>query len=97
MYSANVADILIHLLLFADDIVLVSKNAASLERLLAIVGKFCDKNGLKVSVPKKKRMKLVGSRLTRGNHMACMFKGDIVECVDKFQYLGLKFDHFFYL
>ncbi len=50
-----------------------------------------------MSIPKTKCIKLVGSRLQRGDQMACMFKGDVVECVNKFKYLGLEFDQFFYL
>ncbi len=89
------AGILIHLLLFADDIVLVSKSESGLEQLLTIVGKFCDENGLTVSIPKTKCMKLVGSRLQRGDQMAYIFKRNVVEYIDKFKYLGLEFDQFF--
>ncbi len=91
------AGILIHLLLFADNIVLVSKSKAGLERLLAIVSNFCNESGFTVSIPKTKCIELVGSHLQRGDRMAFTFKRDSVEYVDKFKYLRLKFNQFFCL
>lgn len=58
--SVKVAGISIHLLLFADDIVLFSKSAQGLERLLAIVGDFCDNNGLTVAIAKTKCLYVLG-------------------------------------
>ncbi len=60
--SIKVAGMTIHLLLFADDIVLISRTASGLERLLAIVGDFCDANGLCISIEKTKCLYVLGKK-----------------------------------
>ena len=58
----------LHLLLFADDIVLISKSVEGLEALLQLVGTFCDNNGLVVSTSKTKCLYLVNKRNASVKH-----------------------------
>lgn len=56
----KVAGMMIHMLLFADDIVLISGTARGVERLLTLVGDFCDANELVVSTAKTKCLYVLG-------------------------------------
>lgn len=77
--SIKIAGIMIHLLLFADDIVLISRTVEALERLLAIVGDFCYENGLVVSVEKTKCLFLRGTK--QQDVARCSYQGAPVESV----------------
>ena len=50
--SVRVAGLLLPLLLFADDLVLLSRSLPTLQRLLAVLAAFCTANGLTVNLGK---------------------------------------------
>ena len=62
--SVRVAGLLLPLLLFADDLVLLSRSLPTLQRLLAVLAAFCTANGLTVNLGKSAWV--VGGCVPRG-------------------------------
>ena len=60
----RVAGLLLPLLLFADDLVLLSRSLPTLQRLLAVLAAFCTANGLTVNLGKSAWV--VGGCVPRG-------------------------------
>ena len=79
---------LVAILLFADDIALLSHSPTGLQNQLSILAQFCADRGLTVNVSKTKVV------VFEPKHSECqpfMFEGQIVERVDVFKYLGIAF------
>jgi hypothetical protein len=79
---------LIAILLFADDIALMSHSAEGLQHQLSILAQFCKDRGLTVNVGKTK---IVIFEHKRSECMPFMFEGREIERVDIFKYLGIAF------
>ena len=94
--KANSADIdgpellgtIIAILLFADDIALMSYSPAGLQNQLSILAQFCADRGLTVNVSKTKVMVFEAKR---SECQPFMFNGQVIERVDVFKYLGIAF------
>ena len=82
----QIADIVLAILLFADDIAPFSYSAAGLQKQLDILSKFCAACGLSVNV---KKTKIVVFELRKSITSCFYFNGDTIEQVDKFKYLGV--------
>ena len=83
------------LLLFADDIMLLSHTPPHMQHLLGCLESFCDTDLLTVNVGKTKVLKLCTSRvssLPTNNIKHFQYKGNHIANVDEFKYLGLWFD-----
>jgi hypothetical protein len=80
------------LLLFADDVGLVSTSINGLRRLINTVDVFCNELGMELNVQKTKIVvfKKVAARL-RGEHW--MYRGDEIQNTHSFTYLGVTFMH----
>jgi hypothetical protein len=77
------------LLLFADDLTLMSETEVGLQQQLDVLQKFCDERGLVVNVAKTKVL-VFNTPVTT----ACrdfMFRGNPIERVQSFKYLGILF------
>ena len=89
--AIRLAGLMLPMILFADDIVLLSRECGVLQRLLDTLARFCRENGLTVSTSKTKW--LVGGALQPdavvGN---LLYSGVALERVPRFKYLGLEFD-----
>ena len=84
--APRIADILLVILLFADDIALFSYSTSGLQKQLDILAEFCLARGLSVNVKKTKT--LVFER-RKGVTTAFLYEGNVIEHVDEFKYLGI--------
>jgi hypothetical protein len=83
--APTLADVHIWLLLFVDDLVLTSELEVGLQQQLDTLQQFCAKRGLIVNVKKKKVM--VFNSVDPCQKF--VFEGDIIECVQTFNSLGI--------
>ena len=86
--APKLLDILVAILLFADDIALMSYSPAGLQHQLSILAKFCGDRGLNVNVSKTK---IVVFEPRRTECSPFTFEGQIIERVEVFKYLGIAF------
>ncbi|XP_076031278.1 uncharacterized protein LOC143019503 [Oratosquilla oratoria] len=73
-------------LLFADDTALVAGSEEGLRKLVAEFGRVCDRGKLKINVGKSKVMRC--TRGESGSRLEVNIKGERLEEVDSFRYLG---------
>jgi len=85
--SPELWGISVPLLLYADDLAIVSHSLASLQRLMDALQAFCHRRRLTVNVEKTKAM--VFSRRTTPNLLT--YQDQHIEQVTEFRYLGLDF------
>ena len=81
------ADTAVPLLLYADDLVLISTSQKGLQALIDRLASFCEKRGLSVNVEKTKVV-VFGSRSMLKNSL--LFRDLKIEQVVSFRYLGLE-------
>ena len=80
----------VHIMLYADDIVLVSESQGGLQRHLQVLEDFCMQRGLTVNLGKTKVMIFHTSRQGMA-HASFTFAGGPVEIVTSYVYLGVTF------
>lgn len=78
----------IRILLYADDIVLISETAEGLSELLDCLEAFCHEWLITVNTKKTKIMIFNNRRAF--NNYSWLYKGEEIEIVTKFKYLGLE-------
>lgn len=86
--APKLMEVLVPLLLFADDLALFSLSHSGLQAQLDVLEAFCQSRGLKVNVDKTKVI------VFSHRHTACpplVFEGEEIARVDAFKYLGLYF------
>ena len=78
------------LLMYADDVVLVSRTEEDTNKLMKVLEDFCKLSGLRVNTNKTKAMlsKTRGKREKIQPHIT--YQGKPIEAVDSFKYLGLE-------
>ena len=79
--------VLISILLFADDIVLLASSPEGLQRQLDALALFCDIRKLTVNLGKTKVMIFNGMKKT--SNFRFLFKGEEVEITSTYTYLGV--------
>ena len=84
------ADAVIRILLYADDVVLISSSAAGLQRHLDILHSFCVTWGLTVNLQKTKIMVFNTNRQTLQT-LHFLYDSQPVEIVTSYTYLGVLF------
>ena len=77
-------------LMFADDLAVISTSVSGLQRLMNGVKNFCEDWGLKVNIKKTKVTVFKGGPKLKNNEK-WWFSGQNVEVVNSFKYLGVKF------
>jgi hypothetical protein len=82
--APTLADVHVWLLLFVDDLVLISESEVGLQQQLDTLQQFCSERGLIVNVAKTKAM--VFNSVDPCQEF--VFKGDAIERVQTFKYLG---------
>ena len=70
---------------YADDLTLIAENRRELQQMLDVLDKACTQWGMKISAGKTKVLN-IGE--PAGDHAAIMLKGQRLEEVDSFSYLG---------
>ncbi len=78
-------DVHVWLLLFVDDLALMSELEVGLHQQLNVLHRFCVERGLVMNVKKTKVM--VFNYVDPCQEF--VFKGDVIECVQTFKYLGI--------
>jgi hypothetical protein len=78
----------IPVLLYADDIVILSLSSEGLQLLLGALSQFCQERGLTVNLEKTKVMRFSASTDAMP---PIMYEGSVIEHVSCFQYLGIVF------
>ena len=84
--APSLSGVLIPLLLYADDLIIVSTTAAGLQRQLDALQQFCHHRQLSVNLAKTKLV-------TTGSKAACqafMLNNNEVERVESYKYLGFE-------
>ena len=89
--AIRVAGMLVLLLLFADDLVLISRQHDVLQRLLQILRWFCEANGLTVNLGKSAWV-AGGMVPWEADWGHLYYKGAVLPRVPKYKYLGLEWD-----
>ena len=84
--APRIAELVLAILLFADDIALFCYSVTGLQKQLDILGAFCAARGLTVNVKKTKT--LVFEHGTSATP-AFLYEGDPIEQVEEFKYLGI--------
>lgn len=81
------------ILLYADDLILMSENKEDMQRLLDVLGVWCNNNCLNVNFGKSKMIHFRNQSISRSD---CIFKinGENIEYVSSYQYLGLVLNEF---
>ena len=89
--AVRVAGMLVPLLLFADDLVLISRQHDVLQRLLQILCQFCEVNGLTVNLGKSAWV--AGGMVPRAADWGHLYyEGAVLPRAPKYKYLGLEWD-----
>lgn len=78
----------VNMLLYADDVVLVSDNVGDMQKLLCVMSNFCNKWGLQVNMSKTKFMVYRNGGIIKKNEKV-YFNGEKIEPVTYYKYLGL--------
>ncbi|KAH9310554.1 hypothetical protein KI387_025589, partial [Taxus chinensis] len=80
--------VLISILLFANDIVLLASSPKELQRQLDALALFCDLRHLTINLGKTKVMVFNG---LKASHLHFLFRGQEVEITNTYTYLGVQF------
>ena len=86
--APRLADIIAVMLLYADDIVLMSETAAGLQKQLIILGEFCHGKRLTVNLGKTQVLVFNARKPPRDQFL---YQGQPLEKVMQYKYLGIEF------
>ena len=86
-HPPELAGVIVRLLLYADDLAMMSTTAAGLQQQLDALQRFCDARRLTVNVRKTKIVVFASRKPTQ--HQVFYYDGAVVEQVDSFRYLGV--------
>ncbi len=81
---------LLHMLLYADDMVLVFHDPAGLQKLLDVLGAFCDDNCMIVNVPKTEIVVFGPSKWKPPPGHSWRYGDQPIPVSDHFKYLGVE-------
>lgn len=88
-YPVKLNNLKLNCLMYADDVILISENAQGLQNALNKLQLYCEYWGLDVNVKKTKSLVFINTgKLTTHKFT---FKGNIIEQVRKYTYLGITF------
>ncbi len=85
--------LIIGLLLYADDLAIMAESEEDLQTLLNILEKWCKQWHMRVNI-KKTKIILFRTKTQPRTDFNFMFNNEIVECVDKYKYLGIILDQY---
>lgn len=83
----------IAILLYADDVVLMAENTEDMQKLINVLGVWCNNNCLKVNLSKSKVMHFRNPSVDRSNYQFIL-NGEVFDYVSSYQYLGLVLNEF---
>ncbi len=82
----------LHVLMYADDTILLADNVKGLQKAIDCMGEYCDKWRLAVNVSKTKVL-IFGKAKTKKDKYIFLYKGQALEIVDSYKYLGLTLNN----
>ena len=89
--GVHLAGYVVKLLLYADDLILISQTTHSLREHLRALEHFCQEVGMQVNISKTKIMIFSLSR--KGKPTTFLFEGIPLEIVKEYKYLGIDFHY----
>ena len=89
--GVNIDNIIISILLYADDIVLIAKNERDLQTLITCVSEWCMKWKLKINLGKTKIVHFRPKKFKQ-TEFQFMYQDKPLETVSSYKYLGIIFD-----
>lgn len=87
--GVHLADYVVKLLLYVDDLILISKTAHGLRNHLRALKHFCKEVGMEVNITKTKIMILSLKR--KAKQITFLFEGNPLEIVKEYKYLDIEF------
>ena len=84
---------ILNILLFADDVVLLTESWEDMQKLLEEVGKFSEDMEMKFGIDKCKVMTINGKEEENETKNQLQLLGKDIEKVDSYEYLGLEIDN----
>ena len=90
MDSPCLFNTMVFILLYVDDVVLLSRTCACLQRLLNKLYEFCTTSSLEVNLAKTKIMKCDRNK-RKLNQEALYLDKDQIEITNEYKYLGIDF------
>ena len=88
-YGVDVGTYHLNCLLYADDVILLSRSEAGLQRCIAKLEQYCDEWCLEVNLDKSKV--LIFNKTGKLYTTSFTYKGRKLECVKEYKYLGVTF------
>ena len=88
--NIHLGKFVIRLLLYANDLILISKSVLGLQEHLLSLKHFCRRVGMQVNISKTKVV--VFSKKRKHNQLKFYFEGNILEEVADYKYLGIDFN-----
>lgn len=88
--GVQLANYVIKLLLYVDDLILIAKSAKGLREHLKTLETFCHEVGMQVNISKTKVM-IFSWRRNKKIQVDFLFEGSPLEVVNEYKYLGLNF------
>ncbi len=76
--------------MYADDLAIMAESEEDLQTLLNILEKWCKQWGMIINI-KKTKIEHIRTKKQPRTDFNVMFNNEIVECVDKYKYLGIIF------
>ena len=89
--GVSVGDILVFILLYADDIVLLAENEEDLQEMVQRLETFCVQSQMNVNIPKTKIMIFERKTSQQTSSISISFSGQHIDRVPSFKYLGIFF------
>ena len=89
--SVHLAGYVVKLLLYVDDIILISKITHGLRKHLKALEHFCQEVGMQVNITKTKIV--IFSLNKKDKPITFLFKGNPLEIVKEYKYIGIDFNY----
>ncbi|CAG5100696.1 Similar to LINE-1 retrotransposable element ORF2 protein (Homo sapiens) [Cotesia congregata] len=80
------------ILLYADDLVILTRRLVDVHKALRILGEYCDQNGLEVNTSKTKIVPFAKGGLRKKFRKPFNYKNSPVEVTNTYMYLGIPFN-----
>jgi hypothetical protein len=91
-HSFDIGERQLNHLMYADDLVLLADNVASLQTLTNITAEWCNQWQLSINTKKTQAMHFRKKRKLRHDGQALHIGGEKIKFVDQYKYLGVTFD-----
>jgi endonuclease/exonuclease/phosphatase family metal-dependent hydrolase len=91
VFGTKIGSVKTGVLMFADDLIIISESKKNLENMLKIIEKFCLKNEIKINAKKTQYIRF-GNYECQNEDEYVHLDGQLIKRVDKIEYLGVWLD-----